>query len=129
MGFPACRETASADFCTRRAPIDFASLLWRSTMHRLPLRCIDCIWEVLVRCSAGDRWIACRSQQDAHQMSLSGNLAFDAVERKLRGDGLAQELESAARFFLKYDCVERAAWLAEHAKVARGEPSVFDPTS
>jgi hypothetical protein len=94
-------------------------------MQRLSMRCINGSWEVLVPFSTGDRWIACRSQQDAHQMSLSGNLAFQAVEGKRRDEDIAQELEAAARFFLKYDCVERAAWLAEHAKVARGEPSIF----
>jgi hypothetical protein len=94
-------------------------------MHRLPTRCVNDIWEVLVPVSTGDRWIACNSEHEAYEMSLSGNLAFDAVEGKRRGDEVAQELEAAARLFLRYDCVERATWLAEYAKVARGEPSIF----
>jgi hypothetical protein len=98
-------------------------------MHRLPIRCRDDKWEVLVPFSTGDRWIACNSQQDAHQMSLSGNLAFDAIDRKRSGAEIAEELEAAARFFFEYKCDERAIWLAEHAKFARGEPSIFDSHS
>jgi hypothetical protein len=59
-------------------------------------------------------------------MSLSGNLAYHAFERKRSGEEIAHELEDAARLFLRYDCTARAAWLHEHAKFARGEPSVFD---
>jgi hypothetical protein len=95
-------------------------------MHRLPTRCHDGIWEVLVPFSTGDTWIACDSHRDAHQMSLSGNLAFDAIEGKRCGEEVAEELEESARYFFKYECHERAIWLAEHAKFARGEPSIFD---
>jgi hypothetical protein len=94
-------------------------------MHRLATRCRHGTWAVLVPISAGDSWIPCRSMQDARQMSMSGNLAFDAIERQQAGEEVAQELEAAARLFFQYDCHERAIWLAEHAKFARGEPTVF----
>ena len=98
-------------------------------MHKLATRCVNGHWEVLVPFSTGDQWIRCESMQDAHQMGQSGNLAFDALERIRTGEEIAQELESAARLFFQYNCHERAIWLAEHAKVARGEPSIFDPPS
>jgi hypothetical protein len=59
-------------------------------------------------------------------MSASGNLAFQVFERERSGGEIAHELEDAARLFLKYSCTARAAWLHEHAKYARGEPSIFD---
>lgn len=64
--------------------------------------------------------------QDAYAMSMAGNLAYDAAGRLQSGEDFAEELQAAARLFLKYGCTERAAWLAEHTKVARGEPSIFD---
>jgi hypothetical protein len=73
-----------------------------------------------------DQTIRCDSQQDAQQMSLSGNLAYDALERKQSGAEVAKQLEDAVRLFLKYGCTDRAAWLHEHAKYAKGEPSIFD---
>jgi hypothetical protein len=63
---------------------------------------------------------------DAYTMSSSGHLAFQAIERKQPGEDLASEIEDAARLFFDYECYERAIWLAEHAKFARGEPSIFD---
>ena len=81
---------------------------------------------MLVPVSSGDTWIQCQSAQDAQQMSLSGNLAYDAIERHRAGEEIAEELEAAARLFFKYDCHERAIWLVEHAKFARGEPTIFD---
>src|SRR5262245_48267798 len=95
-------------------------------MHRLPMRFHDCRWEVQIRLDHHTRWIRCDSQQDAQQMSLSGNLAYDALEGKQTGREIAEELEDAVRLFLKYGCTDRAAWLHEHAKYARGEPSIFD---
>ena len=98
-------------------------------MHRLPTRVIDGHWEVQIPVNGHVAWIRCDSQQDARRMSDAGNLAFDAIERKRTGEELAQELEDAAHLFLKYKCTDRAAWLAEHAKVARGEPSIYDSAS
>jgi hypothetical protein len=58
-------------------------------------------------------------------MSLSGNLAYDALEGKRGGADVARELDDAARLFLKYGLTDRAAWLHEHSKYARGEPTIF----
>src|SRR5262245_51804598 len=95
-------------------------------MHRLPIRCVEGHWEVQVPLDRHVEWIRCDSQQDAQQMSHSGNLAYDAFEHRRSGEEVAGELDEAARLFLKYDCTARAAWLHEHAKYARGEPSIFD---
>jgi hypothetical protein len=95
-------------------------------MHHLPVRCLNGYWEVQIPLDHHNEWIRCDSQQDAHQLSLSGNLAYEAFERKRSGEEIAQELETAARLCLKYGCTARAAWLHEHAKYARGEPSMFD---
>ena len=95
-------------------------------MHRLPVRFFDGCWEVQVPLDHRAEWIRCDSQQDAYQMSLSGNLAYDAFERNRAGEELAQELNDAARLFLEYGYTDRAIWLTEHAKYAKGEPSIFD---
>jgi hypothetical protein len=47
-----------------------------------------------------------------------------AAEGDRVGNGIAGELESAAALFSKYDCDSTAAWIIEHAKFARGLPSV-----
>jgi len=96
-------------------------------MHKLSLRCHNGRWEVLVPHGHGeaDKWICCRTEADARQLAASGKLAFEAIERKRSGDEIAKELEECARLFFSYGCTERSMWLAEHAKLARGEPSVF----
>jgi hypothetical protein len=96
-------------------------------MHKLPLRCRDGRWEVLVPRGHGEAetWITCRREAEARQLAASGNLAFEAIERKRSGEEIASELEACARLFFTYGCIERSMWLAEHAKFARGEPSVF----
>lgn len=75
-------------------------------MHRLPTRCINEIWEVRVPFRKGDTWVQCRSMRDCHTMALSGNLAFDAIDRRRSGAEFAAELEEAARLFLAYACTE-----------------------
>src|SRR5262245_8167119 len=95
-------------------------------MHRLPVRCDNGTWEVQVSLDHQIVWIRCDTHQDAQTMSLSGNLAYEAFERKRSGEDIAQELQDAARLFLNYGCTARAAWLHEHAKYARCEPSIFD---
>jgi hypothetical protein len=95
-------------------------------MHRLQTRNVNAHWEVLVPFSTGEQWIQCDSMQEARHMSVAGDLAFETIEGRRTGEEAAQELEDAARLFFKYECHERAIWLAEHAKVARGEPSIFD---
>jgi hypothetical protein len=96
-------------------------------MHKLPIRFHEDRWEVQVPTPNNHtEWIRCDTQGDAHRMSQSGKLAFEALECIEDDEKLAAELDEAAQQFLKYGCTERAAWLHEHAKRARGEPSSFD---
>ena len=95
-------------------------------MHRLPIRRINGHWEVQVPLDHHSEWIRCGSQRDANKMSLSGNLAYDALEGKRSRQEVAHELAEASRLFLKYGCTARATWLHEHAKLVKGEPSIFD---
>ena len=95
-------------------------------MHKLSTRCHRGAWEVLIPNGALGKWVRCRHYADAHRMAVSGNLAFDALERVRTGDEIVQELQACADLFGLYGCNERAAWLLEHAKFARGERSLFD---
>lgn len=96
-------------------------------MHKLPLRCCNDRWEVLVpRADGEDIWIYAHTEADARQLAGSNSLAFEAIERKRSGEEIAKELEACARLFFQYGCIDRTVWLAEHAKLARGEPSIFD---
>jgi hypothetical protein len=94
-------------------------------MHKLSTRCRNQHWEVLVPGANCEVWIQCKSIVDARRMAVSGNLAFDAFQGSRAGGEIAQALDDCTHLFLDYDCHERAAWLAEHAKFARGEPSLF----
>ena len=95
-------------------------------MHKLPLRFDQGRWQVQIPVGSQSTWVFCDTQGDAHCMSQSGKLAFEALECIENDEKLAAELDEAAHLFLKYGCTERAAWLHEHAKRARGEPSIFD---
>ena len=68
----------------------------------------------------------CGNEADCLQMADSGNLAFDAIERLRTGPEIARQLGMSAALFNRYGYHERAKWLMEHAKFARGEPSIFD---
>jgi hypothetical protein len=98
-------------------------------MHRLPTRCRLGQWEVFVPHGSDGDWIRCGSLSIARTLSESGNLAYHAIERRRTGEEIAAELEAAAELFRQFNCPERAAWLLEHAKFARGEPSIFDDSS
>ena len=95
-------------------------------MHKLPTRCNDGIWEVLIPNGVTEKWTRCRTETDARLMAASGSLAFDALEGVRTGDEIGQELEQCAELFSRYECNERAIWIREHAKFARGKPSLFD---
>ena len=95
-------------------------------MQRLPLRFHEGRWQVQIPAGSHATWISCDTQGDAHRMSKSGKLASAALECLDNDEKLAAELDKAAHLFLKYGCTERATWLHEHAKRARGEPSIFD---
>ena len=95
-------------------------------MHRLSIRCLRGKWEVLAPSVDSDFWIRCKSLEDARKLSQSGKLTFEALEGQSKGHEVANELDDVARLFCAYGFHERAAWLAEHAKFARGEPSIFD---
>jgi hypothetical protein len=95
-------------------------------MHRLPVRLCEGKWEVLLSRNGAGHWLCCDSEKDARQMAASGNLAYEAIDGKRPGEDIAQDLEACARTFSNYGCDDQAKWLMEHAKIARGEPSVFD---
>jgi hypothetical protein len=95
-------------------------------MHKLPIRIANGHWEVQTPLDHHSEWIRCDSQQDAQAMAVSGNLAYEVFEGKRSGEVIAQALLDAVRLFLKYGCTAQAAWLHEHAKYAKGEPSIFD---
>jgi hypothetical protein len=82
----------------------------------------DNSWQVQV---SSDQWLRVDSESDAYTMSACLDLMFVATEGGI-DEEIAGELESAAALFSKYGCEKNAAWIIEHAKFARGQPSALD---
>jgi hypothetical protein len=79
----------------------------------------DSSWQVLV----SDQWIRVDSESDAYAMSASLELLHRVADGDLVGEEVAQKLESVAALFTKYGCDAEAAFIIEHVKFARDQPS------
>ena len=92
----------------------------RESMSGYPIKYGENGWQVRV---SDNRWICVDSEFDAYAISASLDLMHHVAEGDLVGEDIAKKLESVAALFQKYGCGSNAAWIIEHAKFARGQPS------